>query len=90
MIYKKHVFICENSRGSSSRKSCGPAGVLIRTKLKKEIVEKGLNKEIRINRSGCLGKCNQGPCVVVYPEGDWHFDTNVEECEKIINQLVSE
>ena len=89
MIYKKHVFICENSRGSSSRKSCGSAGVLIRTKLKKEIVEKGLNKEIRINKSGCLGKCNKGPCVVVYPKQKWYFNTELDQCKKIINELTS-
>lgn len=90
MIYKKHVFICENNRGSSSRKSCGLVGASIREKLKGEIVEKGLNKEIRINKSGCLGKCDKGPCAVVYPEQKWYFNTELDQCEKIINELISE
>tara|TARA_B100000427_G_scaffold268337_1_gene234288 strand:+ start:602 stop:871 length:270 start_codon:yes stop_codon:yes gene_type:complete len=89
-MYKKHVFVCENIRDSSGRKSCGKIGTSIRMNLKREIVSRKLNKEIRINRSGCLGKCSQGPCLVIYPQGDWHFNTKVEECEKIIDQLVSE
>ena len=89
-MYKKHVFVCENIRDSSNKKSCGKVGASIRMNLKREIGRRKLNKEIRINRSGCLGKCSQGPCVVVYPKGDWHFNTNVEECERIINQLISE
>ena len=88
-IYKKHVFVCENIRDSSNKKSCGKVGSQIRIRLKKEIGKKGLNKEIRINRSGCLGKCSEGPCVVIYPEGEWSFNTRLEEYEKIINKLVS-
>lgn len=33
--------------------------------------ESGLN-DVRINKSGCLGKCEEGPACVVYPEGNWH------------------
>ena len=89
-IYKKHVFVCENQRNSSSEKSCGKVGVPLRIHLKREIDKKKLNKKIRINKSGCLGKCNQGPCFVIYPEGKWHFNVELEEYEKIINQLISE
>ena len=86
-MYKKHVFVCENIRDLSGRKSCGKVGASIRTNLKREIVSRKLNKEIRINRSGCLGKWSQGPCVVVYPKGDWHLNTKVEKCKKIIDQF---
>ena len=89
-MYKKHVFVCENKRDSSTKKSCGKIGTSIRMILKREIGRKRLNKEIRINRSGCLGKCDQGPCVVLYPEGKWHFNVELDKCDKIIKQLTSE
>ena len=60
-VYKKHIFICENERDSSKTKSCGIVGAEIRAKLKTEIVKKGLKKDIRVNRSGCLGKCLKVP-----------------------------
>tara|TARA_Y100001968_G_C18968884_1_gene531314 strand:+ start:184 stop:462 length:279 start_codon:yes stop_codon:yes gene_type:complete len=89
-IYKKHVFVCENKRNDSSRKSCGEIGAQIRIKLKREIQEKGLNKEIRINRSGCLGKCGRGPCIVLYSKGDWAFNVQLKNIEEIVSKLVSE
>ena len=52
-IYSKHVFVCENVRDLSNKKSCGEIGSEIRMQLKKKVLERGLNKEIRINKSGC-------------------------------------
>ena len=89
-VYNKHVFVCENSRSFSDKKSCGEIGSEIRMKLKRDIAQKGINKEIRINKSGCLGKCSQGPCLVVYPKGNWNFNVKVEDCEEIIKQLISD
>ena len=85
--YKKHVFVCTNKRQNSINKSCGDAGFEIRTYLKNQIIENTLNKEIRINKSGCLGKCAQGPCLVIYPDGEWKFSTSLNECKTIIKEL---
>ena len=49
-----------------------------------------LNHKIRINKSGCLGKCSLGPCFVVYPESRWEFNIKLEDSEKIINELLTE
>ena len=51
-VYKKHVFVCENQMRPSSKKSCGKVGHLLRLKLKREIIRKRLNSEIRINKLG--------------------------------------
>ena len=89
-LYKKHVFVCVNNRGSSNKKSCGVIGTEIRIKLKEEIIKRNLNSQIRINKSGCLGKCGRGPCLVVYPEGEWYFNSSMKETDQIINKLISE
>ena len=89
-LYKKHVFVCVNNRDSSNKKSCGVIGAEIRIKLKEEIIKRNLNSQIRINKSGCLGKCGRGPCLVVYPEGEWYFNSSMKETDQIINKLISE
>jgi len=88
--YKKHVFVCENKRNSPAEKSCGNAGSKFRMLLKNEIINKKLNNEIRINRSGCLGKCSLGPCFVIYPEGKWHFNVTPDEYQEFIDKLISD
>ena len=53
-LYNKHVFICVNERDSSTKKLCDEIGSELRLFLKQEILKSGLNKEIRINKSGWL------------------------------------
>ncbi len=88
--YEKHLFVCTNHRDASNKKSCGEIGIPLRAELKKKIIEKKLNHKIRINKSGCLGKCSLGPCFVVYPESRWEFNIKLEDSEKIINELLIE
>lgn len=32
----------------------------------------GQGSAIRINKAGCLGRCAEGPVMVVYPEETWY------------------
>ena len=88
--FKKHVFVCQNIRKNSSRKSCGLKGVEIHSKLKKIVYKNGLNKDIRINKSGCLDQCDMGPCLVIYPEDKWYTEIDLNDCEKIFTKSLAE
>ena len=89
-LYTKHVFICTNKRDLPNQKSCRDLGLELRLFLKQEIIKRWLNKEIRINKSGCLGQCQKGPCLVIYPKGIWEFNLDLEDSEIIVDQLLSE
>ena len=43
-------------------------------------------EKVRINTSGCLDKCEQGPTVVIYPEGVWYTIRKEADVEDIINE----
>ena len=83
MNYKKHIFVCENARKDLQRKSCGIRGKAIRARLKKMVHDKDLKDDIRVNRSGCLDQCENGPCLVIYPEGKWYTEIDKDDCENI-------
>jgi (2Fe-2S) ferredoxin len=40
---------------------------------------------VRINAAGCLNRCEEGPAVVVYPEGVWYRLQNKSDIEEIIS-----
>lgn len=85
--YELHVFVCTKSGDNA----CGPiGGEALRDQLKAEIKARKLNHKIRINKSGCLGKCAEGANVVIYPQGKWFhycdsndFDTILKEIEAL-------
>ena len=68
--YDLHVLICTNSKEKGQ--SCGPKGAkLILDHLKPWAKSKGFKGKVRVNASGCLGKCDSGVACVAYPEGEW-------------------
>jgi len=75
-----HLFVCTNEREHGhSRGCCGTKGSLeIMTRLKRAARKAGL-KDVRVNKSGCLDKCERGPSCVVYPEGTWYSLPDDEE-----------
>ncbi len=78
-LYRKHVFICV------SGKTCpGEGSEAVLEQMRKCIKERGLRKEIRINKSGCLDQCGNGPMVVVYPDGVWYAKVKPADCEEIV------
>lgn len=86
--YQHHVFFCCNQR-EEGECCCNNLGASeAQTYAKERIAEldlKGKGK-IRINKSGCLGRCDEGPVIVVYPEGVWYQYVDKEDVEDIIQQ----
>lgn len=42
--------------------------------------------KIRINRAGCLDRCDEGPVMVVYPEGVWYRYVDRQDIDEIIEE----
>ena len=51
---------------------------------KKLIKDKGLNTEIRAQKTGCMEACEAGPSVVVYPEGVFYGKVQLSDVEEIV------
>lgn len=88
MRYRHHVFICENRRPEgSSRGSCAAGGgEAVKQAFKSELTRRGLQGEIRANGAGCLDLCEQGPVVVVYPEGTWYAGVQPGDVAEIVRE----
>ena len=41
---------------------------------------------MRINKAGCLGRCDDGPVLVVYPDNVWYTYLDEEDVDEIIDQ----
>lgn len=87
--YDKHVFFCTNDRGEGAdRPSCGRCGSAeLRDYAKQRIKQLGRAGEgkIRINSAACLDRCEEGPTIVVYPEGIWYTYIDEYDVDEIID-----
>lgn len=78
--YERHVILCAG-------KKCDPEEKRkLMLYFKKRLASEGLDMKVRANRGGCLGVCEQGAIMVVYPEGVWYCNVNRANLDRIIEQ----
>jgi (2Fe-2S) ferredoxin len=86
MKYEKHVFICANQK-EAPKKCCGEAqGLALVDAFKQSLKEKGLLPRMRAQKTGCLDVCAFGPALVVYPEGTFYGNVQLEDVEEIVER----
>ena len=44
--------------------------------------------KVRINKAGCLDRCEEGPVVVIYPQGTWYTYVDNEDIDDIIDRHI--
>jgi (2Fe-2S) ferredoxin len=84
--YKYHVFFCLNQR-DDGRVCCADRDAAdMQAYAKQRVKELGLGGpgQVRVNKAGCLDRCEQGPCVVVYPEATWYTYVDRHDIDEII------
>jgi (2Fe-2S) ferredoxin len=92
-FYKYHVFFCLNQRDEADRPCCASKDAQRLQKYAKSRSKAlGLNGEgaVRINQAGCLDRCEQGPCLVIYPEATWYTYLDEGDIDEIIASHLQE
>ena len=79
-LYRSQVLVCGGTGCSSS----GSAKLIER--FEEQLKEKGLDKEVKVVRTGCFGLCEAGPVVIVYPEGTFYSRVKEEDVDEIVSE----
>ena len=85
--FRHHVFFCCNQR-QAGEACCNDHGAsAMQTYAKERIAALGLKGKgkIRINKAGCLDRCDEGPVLVVYPDNVWYTYVDREDIDEIID-----
>lgn len=87
-VYQYHVFFCTNLRKNGAaccQRFNAQAMRDYAKKRSKELDIAGAGR-VRINSAGCLDRCNEGPVLVVYPEGTWYRYVDQSDIDEIIDE----
>jgi (2Fe-2S) ferredoxin len=85
--FQHHVFFCINER-NDGRACCADRNAqALQEYAKKRLKTLDMNGpgKIRINKAGCLDRCEEGPVLVVYPEGIWYTYIDEEDINEIVD-----
>jgi (2Fe-2S) ferredoxin len=84
-VFRHHVFCCYQQRPPGHpRGSCGASGAApLWEHLGKQLQARQLS-DIGMAATGCLGFCNAGPLMVVYPAGVWYQVKTAADIDEIV------
>lgn len=86
--FKRHVFFCLNQR-EDGRACCNSHNAsAMQAHAKDRVKALGLNGagKIRVNKAGCMDRCDDGPVLVVYPEATWYTYVDKHDIDEIVDE----
>ena len=88
--YRRHVFFCCNKRDPPEACCANHGSPELQAYAKARIKALGENGrgKVRINKAGCLDRCEEGPVLVVYPDAVWYTYVDRADIDEIIERDV--
>jgi (2Fe-2S) ferredoxin len=90
-FYSHHVFFCLNERNDGRQCCASQNAVKLQEYAKAKVKKLGLAGEgrVRINKAGCLDRCEHGPVAVIYPEGIWYTLVDEQDVDEIVESHLA-
>ncbi len=85
---QKHVFVCMQQRPPGHEKgSCVERGSeAVLQEFQQQFQDRGFWGRFGLTTSGCVGTCESGPSVLVYPEGVMYGKVTKDDVSSIIEE----
>lgn len=89
--FQKILFVCTNVREPGERVCCASQGSAdLHADLKAWVKDQGLQRQIRVCKSGCMDRCEAGPNMLVMPDNAWICGLDQAGLEAIKATLLRE
>ncbi len=83
--FRFHLFVCTQQKPEGIP-SCPASGSLaVLEGLDREVQKRGLSPDVQLTTCGCMGLCDEGPVMVVYPEGVWYRRVQSSDVSAIVD-----
>ena len=83
--YKYRVSVCSGTGCHSA--NCGA----VKSAIENEIAALGIEKDVKVYRTGCMGICALGPVMLTFPDKIFYTDLNPEKAKEIVqSHLVND
>ncbi|HEX7714914.1 MAG TPA: NAD(P)H-dependent oxidoreductase subunit E, partial [Bacillota bacterium] len=79
-LYRAHVLVCAGAGCISS--GCKE----VERNLLAELESHHLSEEVKVVETGCIGSCDLGPAIVIYPEGVFYQKVKPEDVQLIVEE----
>ena len=79
-MIRAHILVCAGAGCISS------GGNALKDVLAAELKKRGLDEEVKIVETGCMGPCDLGPVMLVHPEGTFYQRVTALDVPKLVEE----
>jgi len=83
--FRLHLFVCTQQKPEGIPSCPARGSVAVLGALDREIQVRGLNHDVQLTTCGCMGLCDEGPVMVVYPAGVWYRRVQPSDISDIVS-----
>ncbi len=88
--FRYHIYVCTQNKPDGIPCCRRDGAEAIVEELRKEIEANNLGNKVQLTTCGCLGLCEKGPNMVIYPEGTWYTGLKVDSIPDIVKGHILE
>ncbi len=84
--FRFHLFVCTQQKPGGAPSCPVNGSIAVLNELDREIQASGFGGDVQLTTCGCMGLCDEGPVMVVYPEGVWYRRVQTSDIREIVSQ----
>jgi (2Fe-2S) ferredoxin/SAM-dependent methyltransferase len=70
--FRYHVIVCTQQKVENIPSCAAAGGAQVVGALYEQLDKQGLGDDVIVSTTGCLGACDHGPVMIVYPDATWY------------------
>jgi (2Fe-2S) ferredoxin/predicted O-methyltransferase YrrM len=82
--FRFHLFVCTQQKPEGVACCAASGSLAVRDALDREIHSRGLDNDVQLTTCGCMGLCEEGPVMAVYPAGVWYRKVQPADVAEIV------
>ena len=87
--FHHHIVVCTQQKAENVT-CCASAGSFsVIDAVYRELGAAGLSDDVIVSTCGCLGLCDSGPVMIVYPEGTWYVKLTPPDVKEIVASHIA-
>jgi (2Fe-2S) ferredoxin/predicted O-methyltransferase YrrM len=88
--FRFHLFVCTQQKPEGVPSCTANGSLTVLAALDREIQAHCLSSDVQLTTCGCMGLCDEGPVMVVYPAGAWYRRVQSSDVAEIVGQHLIE
>ncbi|MGD0215031.1 MAG: methyltransferase [Terriglobales bacterium] len=82
--FRFHLFVCTQQKPEGVPSCLASGSLAVLGALDREIQARDLGHDVQVTTCGCMGLCDEGPVMVIYPAGVWYRHVKASDVAEIV------